>query len=237
MEASNRGPSRLELALPVLVTAARATSEPPRLQNAHGAGSSISPAEAEMLQRCQALLQTERGELAGAKAALEAGIERLAQLRDDQTRELEEQLLTLALGVAGKILMQEVQAQRYQIEPIIKEALLHVPSRLDVLVRLNPEDYARCQMGSTGVPPVSVSASSVGVPPVSVSATGGTPVLRPGPRWDTSCAGKVRFVSDPGVSRAGCVLETCEGVVESSVEGHLDKVAQVLSGNDECTSS
>ena len=40
--------------------------------------------------------------------------------------------------------MQEIQAGRHQIEPLLKEALLRVQGRQDVVVYLNPQDLAQC---------------------------------------------------------------------------------------------
>lgn len=39
---------------------------------------------------------------------------------------------------------------------------------------------------------------------------------------------EARFVADPAVPRAGCIVETPEGVVESTVEGHLERLGEAL---------
>ncbi|HET6427272.1 MAG TPA: FliH/SctL family protein [Phycisphaerae bacterium] len=44
--------------------------------------------------------------------------------------------------------------------------------------------------------------------------------------------GAVRFVADPAVPRAGCVIETAEGVVESTVEGNLQRLGEALRGQE-----
>ena len=51
----------------------------------------------------------------------------------------------LAVEIARKILAQKVKDGDYQIESIIQEALNNSPTRQDVVVRLNPQDLARCQ--------------------------------------------------------------------------------------------
>lgn len=38
----------------------------------------------------------------------------------------------------------------------------------------------------------------------------------------------MRFVADPSVERGQCILETDEGVIESSVADHLASVAEAL---------
>ena len=43
-------------------------------------------------------------------------------------------------------------------------------------------------------------------------------------------AGRIRFVADPSVPRAECVLETSEGIVQAAVDDHLDGIGEALSG-------
>ncbi len=45
--------------------------------------------------------------------------------------------------------------------------------------------------------------------------------------------GGLRFLADPSVPPAGCVVETSEGVVESSIEEHLDEVLDALRSDEE----
>ncbi len=123
-------------------------------------------------------------------------MEKLSRLREKMIRESERQLVELALEIARKVLMQEVQAGRYEIDPIVKEALLHVRTRQDVLVRLHPDDWAACQTARE-------AEGSAG-------------------------AGNVRFVADPSVRRAACLLETSEGMVESTMEANLENIAEAL---------
>jgi len=155
------------------------------------------------------VMQTEmQQQLAGGMARISSARQALAAAADEFKRaqeqlvgELEQNVVKLALKVAHKVLMQEVQAGNYQIEPIIKEALLHVSVRKNVVVRLNPEDYAVCEMAQ----------QSGGVAPN---------------------AGDLHFIADPMVPRAACVLETSQGVVESSVDGHLDEISKALQGTE-----
>jgi flagellar biosynthesis/type III secretory pathway protein FliH len=56
-----------------------------------------------------------------------------------------EEIAKLSVEIARKILMQKVKQGDYEIESIVTEALLHAPSRQDVVVRLNPEDLAQCR--------------------------------------------------------------------------------------------
>jgi len=160
----------------------------------HGSGETNGP-DAE---RVEASLKGERAALRSARAALEDAVAQLAESRLELVREADQQLLELALGIARKVLAQEIQAQRYEIDPIIQEALRHVPTHQDAVVRLNPDDYARCTM---------VREQGSGEKPEGM-----------------------RFLSDPSVQPAQCVVETPQGGAESSPEARLQDIAEVLAG-------
>ena len=44
--------------------------------------------------------------------------------------------------------------------------------------------------------------------------------------------GKVKFVADPTIRRAQCVVETPDGLVELDVESHLQQIAEALHGEE-----
>jgi len=133
------------------------------------------------------------GQCAPAREALEQCAGELSELRGRIVRDAEEQLVDLAICIARKVLMQEIQAGRYEIGPIVESALKHLPVLNDVIVHLNPEDLA--------------ASSPASEPPV--------------------CEG-VRFVGDPSVQRAHCILETPEGLVVSAVDAHLSDISEAL---------
>jgi flagellar biosynthesis/type III secretory pathway protein FliH len=138
-------------------------------------------------------VEAERDALRSALAAVAMGAAELSDFRRRLVEETDEQLFLLAVGIARKVLMQEIEAQHYRIDPIVREALCHVPTRQEVVVRLNPSDYARCEM---------VDSDDQGA--------------------------AIHFMADPDVAPAECILETPEGIVESSVEGHLAGIAEAL---------
>lgn len=142
-------------------------------------------------------LAAERAELASARQALEKGLAELAALRRQLVRQAEEELVALALDIARKVLMQEIQAGRYEIDPIVQEALERVPSQQGVVAHLHPEDWSRCQRAQS-------------------------------PQRGEGGSGGVRFVADPGVARGECILETCEGIVQSSVDDDLERIGEAL---------
>ena len=177
---------------PLAVRVAPDGTAPPQ---SAGAEQPAAPAAEEAHRQ----LAAERAELAQARQALQEGLERLDTLRAELVRQAEQQLVDLALDIARKVLMQEIQAGRYEIDPIVTEALRHVPARQVVVAHLHPDDWARCQRASDG------------------SGDG---------------AGTVRFVADASVPRAACVLETPQGVVQSVVEDHLERIAEDLGGEE-----
>ncbi|MHC4508519.1 MAG: FliH/SctL family protein [Planctomycetota bacterium] len=56
-----------------------------------------------------------------------------------------EEIARLSVEIARKVLMQKVEKGDYEIESIVKEAIMHAPSRHDLVVHLNPDDLAQCQ--------------------------------------------------------------------------------------------
>ncbi len=138
-------------------------------------------------------LDRDRAALQQARQALVAAAGEVTSMRGQIIADAEEQLLDLALGIARKVLMQEIHAERYELEPIVREALGHIPARQDVLVRLNPDDLRRCDVES-------LAGEDDGI----------------------------RFAPDPAVPPAGCVVETPQGIVESSPGGGLEDIEQTL---------
>ena len=151
----------------------------------------------------QALVEAELHALRLARGALEEGLRQVSELQARTIHQAREQVLDLALDIARKVLMQEIQAGRYEIDPIVQQALLLVPSRQDVTVRLNPRDCDRC-----------------------------TPARQAEDAPNAEGGSGVRFVADPSVPPGGCVLETSEGVVESNLTDHLHEIAEGLARAD-----
>lgn len=89
--------------------------------------------------------QVQNAALSQACRTLNSLINKLNQFCDTIFTEHKEEIAKLAVEIARKILMQKVQDGDYEIESIIKEALKNAPTRQDVVVHLNPEDYALCQ--------------------------------------------------------------------------------------------
>jgi flagellar assembly protein FliH len=155
-------------------------------------GLEAAPGDPARMQQVQA----ERDRLASALAAVQEAGGQLAMLRGKTLKDAEAQIVELAINIARKVLMQEIAAGRYEIEPIVRAALAGAGGRQDVVVRLNGDDLAQCRLAGA----------------------------------EEGQAGPVRFVADPSIRRAECLVETPDGVIESSIEQHLDGVAEALKG-------
>jgi flagellar assembly protein FliH len=174
----------------VRVRAAASSGQP-------GAGkASLAPGDEALEERIRLEAEQERNSLRRVRLALEEALERFEGIQLQMLREAEEHLLDLALEIARKVLMQEIDAQRYQIDPIVREALTQAPLHREVVVRLNAEDWRRCEMARNAE--------------------------------DSDKAGRIRFVADPSVKPAECVLETSEGTVTSNLESHVQAIGEAL---------
>ncbi len=111
----------------------------------------LRAATEEARRRMQSQLERQQAGLLQARQALFAAVEDLRRFQAEFARQAEEQLLGLSLDIARRVLMQEIQAERYRIEPIIREAMRQVPTIQGAVIHLNPTDFERCQ--AAGPPP------------------------------------------------------------------------------------
>jgi flagellar biosynthesis/type III secretory pathway protein FliH len=85
-----------------------------------------------------------------ALEALEAAVEKVQMVYERMIVEHRQAIAKLAIEIARKILIQKVKDGDYQIESIVQEALNNAPSRQNIVVRLNPQDLAKCQQMQQG---------------------------------------------------------------------------------------
>jgi len=78
--------------------------------------------------------------------ALHAAARELKHVQENIIKEHKEQIARLAVEIARKVLMQEIKEGDYKIESIIQEALNNAPTHQGIVVHLNPEDFAECQI-------------------------------------------------------------------------------------------
>ncbi|MEJ2703297.1 MAG: FliH/SctL family protein [Sedimentisphaerales bacterium] len=131
--------------------------------------------------------------------SLRSAAAELSEVRDALFVEHKDQIAKLSVEIARKILLQKVEDGNYEIESIVKEALTNAPSRHDIVAHLSPEDYT----------------------PFRETLPNGQEGL------DGTFAG-VKFVPDPNIGRAECLLETPKGIVKSLIDESLERVSQAL---------
>lgn len=79
--------------------------------------------------------------------ALRASSETIHNLRDKIFRESEDELVSLIMLVARKVIIQEVTQDRSILAGVVKNALAGLSAREEITVRINPEDY---QLATSG---------------------------------------------------------------------------------------
>ena len=131
--------------------------------------------------------------------ALRSAAAKLNEFYDGLFANHRDQIAKLSVEIARKILLQKVENGDYEIESVVKEALTNAPSRHDIVVHLNPEDHVQFRK----------------------TLPNGQEEL------DGAFAG-VKFVPDPNIGRAECLLETPKGIVKSLIDENLERVSQAL---------
>ena len=145
------------ISLPAPIQTAEVVAAPAHLAGASetrsggpaGGNGSARPASAE------ATIAANITHLAEAHKALEKAAAAIHTLEAEALAGAEAQVVELALAIAGKVLMVEIEAGRFQMEPVVREAIRHVPSRRDIVVHLNPQDAAAWQQGGAAGAPAS----------------------------------------------------------------------------------
>ena len=137
--------------LPAPPAAVRVVPGPAGSSAAAGAPASGGPAApAEALEAERRSLEAERAALCRSCSALEAAVARLADLQAQVLAEAEDHLLDLAVDIARKVIAQEIEAGRCDIEPIVREALDRAPPKRECAVHLHPDDLAALQQAGDG---------------------------------------------------------------------------------------
>lgn len=151
----------------------------------------------EFQQTLAAMDQQHQAELAAwqsADAALRSAIEQLDQQRSSLVDEARQAAVDLAIKIAEKVVMQELDRKDFSIDPIITEAISQMPGRGEIEIRLHPDDLARCSLAG-----------------------------------DEQLAHRnIRFVPDPLVAIGGCVVDSQEGCVESTVTDSLNQARKAM---------
>lgn len=104
--------------------------------------------EAEIKRRVEQMLAEPRKELESAIASMREAATQLRELTSQLSGQIESQVLDLAIGIAQKVLMHNIDKGQYQIDTIIRQALDRLNTRQCVTVRLNPRDIGNCKLAS-----------------------------------------------------------------------------------------
>jgi flagellar assembly protein FliH len=78
---------------------------------------------------------------------LRGASETIHNLRDKVLRESEDELINLVMLVARKVIIREVSQDRGILAGVVKNALAGLSAREEVIVRINPDDYALLMTG------------------------------------------------------------------------------------------
>ena len=147
----------------------------------------------------EAELELQKREYAKAMQTLDAITEMLQFVYEKSIVEYRQHIAKLAVEIARKILVAKVKDGDYQIETIVAEALKNAPTQQEIVIRLNPKDLARYQQIQQDTKGQAIAESD-----------------------------GVKFVADPSIGPAECVVETPKGKIESLINEHLEQVERAL---------
>jgi len=143
-------------------------------------------------------LDDRKAEVSQAWKVLKVLVDKLNQFYNEAFARHKEEIAKLSVEIARKILMQEVQKGNYQIEAIVKEAIETAPAHRDVVVHLNPKDLVQFQRFQQDDPERFGSMDGI------------------------------KFIADPNIGRAECLVESPKGIIESLIDEHLKRIAEAL---------
>ena len=147
------------------------------------------------VQRFQQQAELQQAQLAQTRQALSTAMTQVKNVQAQAIEEMRHQAVDLAMAIARKVIAQEIQAQRVEIDPIILGALRQLPTRGEIIIHLNPEDVKRSQFAE---------------------------------ETQSAHARDLKFIADPEIAPGGCLVESVEGSVETSIESSLKKVGEAL---------
>jgi len=169
--------------------------------------------DAEQQAYCRGFGDGERkGHELGEQAGLESAMQKLeslltgghkligdlGELRRQTCREVEAELVQLALAVARKIVGRDVSLGPEAVSRIIREALTRVEHAGRITIKLNPADLELL----SDIKPQLLS----GLPE----------------------AGRAAFEADEGIARGGCLIETDGGEVDARIERQFQVVEEAF---------
>jgi flagellar assembly protein FliH len=143
-------------------------------------------------------IQSRKDRLNDLLSDFENIVETLSAMQSELFRRHKDDIINLAVEISRRILAHRIEQDDYKIQDVIKQALDDAPTQKDVIIRLNPKNYAQIEQ---------LTKSS-----------------------EKDFAKGATFVADASIAPAQCLLETPKGIVESFIDGHLDRISEALKG-------
>jgi flagellar biosynthesis/type III secretory pathway protein FliH len=141
-------------------------------------------------------IQNQKARLNELLSDFENIVEILSAMQSELFRQHRDDIINLAVEISRKILAHRIEQEDYKIQDVIRQVLDDAPTQKDIVIRLNPKDYAQIEQ---------LTKSS-----------------------ERDFAKGATFVADASISPAQCLLETPKGIVESFIDGHLDRISEAL---------
>jgi flagellar biosynthesis/type III secretory pathway protein FliH len=116
-------------------------SDSPGLEAVERLPAAVEAAQRRELQK----IERQRAELTQLCETVSAIVEKLDELHRETVSRNRSDIAKLAVEIARKIVMHEINRGDYDIQTIVEEALKRAPSRQEITVRVNPEDLPQCQ--------------------------------------------------------------------------------------------
>ncbi len=90
-------------------------------------------------------MQSQKARLDELCSNFKSIVETLAGMQSELFRRHKNDIINLAVEIARKILGHKIEQGDYQIQDVIKQALDDTPVQKDIVIRLNPKDYAQIE--------------------------------------------------------------------------------------------
>ena len=173
------------------------------------AGRTLTVEEAEQVGYERGFCEGEiKGLAAGEKEGLKKGrqfvqpaidtleplLEELETVRKKTLRDLEAEIIALTMGIARKIVGQELAVRPELVESIIKNALAQIETAGKILIKLNPDDI-----------------ELLNHTPANLAA-------------ELSDSAAVAFEGDPSITSGGCIIETDAGNIDARLETQFKSI-------------
>lgn len=139
----------------------------------------------------------ERG-LFNAFKTLRTSTEQILSLREKILRESEDELLHLIMLVARKVIIREIAQDRTLLANLVHNAVAGLPDHDEIIVRINPDDYALITSGHEDMLPNDVLQRKMSLKP------------------------------DPTIMIGCCKVETSMGVVDATLDSQLDEIYRYM---------